>query len=320
VITVKMYGDESADETKSRVFTISGIVGTDDEWADATRCWLRRTKGLPFHGTDLETQDVKHSDRQRHQDNLALYADLTQVLAKSHLSGWAFALDLQDYHAVFPEGTIPDWAYYKCLSDLIGAATRTAKDFNNDPTEADDIRLEFTFDSRIESNGTAGTLYSMMANHPDWRESGVFDTKITFESSRREPRLEMADLLARESMKELDRVITDAPRDKRKSRKALEDTGKFHFVERRKDYWESLKRNVEKPEASELMHEWDRWLDRTGKVQNGRRIYTMQNWILFNAWIDNQVALRKKYDDALSSGRLASESPSEPPKRDEDQS
>ena len=146
----------------------------------------------------------------------------------------------------------------------------------------------------------------------------VLDAKITFESSKREPRLEMGDLLAREAMKELDRVITEAPRPKRGSRKALEDTGKFHFVERRREYWESLRVNVEKPEATELMQEWDRWLDRTGKVQNGQRMYTIQNWILFNAWIDNQDALRKKYDDALSSGG-ASGSPSERPVPDEGQ-
>lgn len=37
VVTVKMYGDESADETKSRVFAIAGVVGTEDEWLLAER-------------------------------------------------------------------------------------------------------------------------------------------------------------------------------------------------------------------------------------------------------------------------------------------
>lgn len=213
----------------------------------------------------------------------------------------------------------PDWAYYKCLSDVIGEATRTARKFNGDPSKEDDVRLEFTFDSRLESNGTAGTLYSMMANHPDWRDSGIFDTKITFESGRREPRLEMADLLAREAMKELDRQLTNAPRPKRGSRVALEATGKFHFVDRRRKYWDNLKALVEKPEATELMREYDGWLLRTGKVQNGKLIRTMQNWILFNAWIDNQDALRKKYDAALSSD-AASDSLSAPREPAEGQS
>ena len=308
-----MYGDESADETKSRVFTIAGVVGTEAEWLLAGREWLRRTRGIPFHATDVESKDVRDDDRQKHKDNLKLYFDLTQVLAKSHLAGWAFSLDLQDYHAVFPEIPDRDWAYYKCLSDLIGAATRTARKFNGDPKEGDDIRLEFTFDSRLESNGTAGTLYSMMANHPDWRGSGVFDTKIAFESGRREPRLEMGDLLAREAMKELDRQITQAPRPKRGARVALEETGKFHFVDRRRVYWDSLKAMVARPEAAELMLEYERWLVRTGKVQNGKPVHTMQNWILFNAWIDNQDALRKKYDAALSSSAEASDLPSAPP-------
>lgn len=90
-----MYGDESADETKSRVFTIAGVIGTEDEWLLAGREWLRRTRGVPFHATDLESKDVRSEDRQKHKDNLKLYFDLTQILAESYLAGWAYSLDLQ---------------------------------------------------------------------------------------------------------------------------------------------------------------------------------------------------------------------------------
>jgi hypothetical protein len=301
VVTVKMYGDESADATKSRVFVIAGVVGTEAEWLLATREWVRRTRGLPFHATDCESRNPKDSDEQ-HQANLDLYRDLTIILAKSHLAGFTYALDLQSYREVFPETLVPDWEYYKCLGDLIGAATRTARDFNGDPQENDDVRLEFTFDSRVESNGTAGALYSMLANHPDWKESGIFDTKIVFESGTSEPRLEMADLLAREAMKDLDRRITKSSRPMRRSFAALQATDKFKFIERGREYWDRLREMVQKPEGFELMEEWDRWLLRTGKVQDGKVARTMQNWVLFNTWIDNQPALRKKYDDAPSSG------------------
>ena len=60
MVTVKMFGDESADATKSRVFAIAGVVGTEDEWQLAMREWLRCTRGLPFHATDRESRDVKH--------------------------------------------------------------------------------------------------------------------------------------------------------------------------------------------------------------------------------------------------------------------
>lgn len=301
VVTVKMYGDESADETKGRVFVIAGVVGTENDWLLSTREWLRRTRGLPFHATDCESRNAKNPDRQKHQDDKDLYRDLTIILAKSDLAGFAFALDLQTYHEVFPVTFVPDWAYYKCLADLIGGATRTARKFNDDPTIEDDVRLEFTFDSRLESNGTAGTLYTMMASHPDWKESGIFDTKITFQGGTSEPRLEMGDLLAREAMKDLDRRITKSSRPIRRSFIALQETGKFKFIERGREYWDDLRTMVEKPEALELMEEWDRWLFRTRKAQDGKPARTMQNWILFNAWIDNQDALRTKYDDALSS-------------------
>jgi hypothetical protein len=37
VLTV--FGDESYDATKSRVFTVSGVLGTDDDWLEAEGEW-----------------------------------------------------------------------------------------------------------------------------------------------------------------------------------------------------------------------------------------------------------------------------------------
>jgi hypothetical protein len=37
MVTLKFYGDESADETNSRVFSVAGVIGTEDEWAEAMR-------------------------------------------------------------------------------------------------------------------------------------------------------------------------------------------------------------------------------------------------------------------------------------------
>ena len=44
-VALKVFGDESADETKSRVFAVAGVIGNEDEWQLAMREWLRRTRG-----------------------------------------------------------------------------------------------------------------------------------------------------------------------------------------------------------------------------------------------------------------------------------
>jgi hypothetical protein len=286
-----MYGDESADETKSRAFAVAGVVGSDDEWAPAIRAWLRRTRGLPFHANHCESEFAHHPDTQKHKDNLKLYKDLTTILVESDLAGFAVALDLESHRAMFPE-VERDFAYFKALADLIGSSAGTAKRINEDRTLDWDVRLEYTFDSRLESDGTASILYTMLSNEPEWAGTGIFDTGIKFEGGD-EPRLEMADLLARESMKELDRKITNSTRPMRRSRQALEHSGKFKFLERRRDYWERLRAVVQKDGAA-VIADFARWLIDTGRIQNGRPADTMANWFLYNAWLYNRDAVTTK--------------------------
>ena len=32
MVTLKLFGDESADATKSRVFAVAGVIGSESEW------------------------------------------------------------------------------------------------------------------------------------------------------------------------------------------------------------------------------------------------------------------------------------------------
>jgi hypothetical protein len=61
-------------------------------------------------------------------------------------------------------------------------------------------------------------------------KTDIVDTKVSFEGGP-SPRLEMADLFARESMKALDRTITTARPKPRASYLALDGTGHFKFIE-----------------------------------------------------------------------------------------
>ena len=87
------------------------------------REWLRRTKGLPFHAKQCESEFANHSDRQKHKDNLKLYEDLTKLLAANSLIGIAVTLDLPSLRKSMPR-LLPDIAYYKCFMDVIHTLRR----------------------------------------------------------------------------------------------------------------------------------------------------------------------------------------------------
>ena len=166
----------------------------------------------------------------------------------------------------------------RLIADVIGAAARTTLKFNELPDE-EPVRLEFTFDSRLESNGTGATMYTALANQPEWAESGIFDTTIRFDGGTgKSIRLEMGDLYAHEAMKELDRKITNIPPRIRASFTALESTKKFHFKERRQEYWDKLKALVNTPDSTELMRQFDVWLIELGQIDGaGRPIRSMNS-------------------------------------------
>jgi hypothetical protein len=285
-----MYGDESADEKQQRVFAVAGVLGTEDEWQLAIREWLRRTRGLPFHATECESRRGKTD--QQITDDRKLYEDLTKILAESYLVGIAVALDLQSQAELFPD-ILPDAAYYKCLADVVAASATTARRFNELPDEPHDVTLEFTFDSRPQSNGAASTLYTTMATLPEWAPTGIFNTKIIFEGGD-EPRLEMGDLLAREAMKELDRKVTKADRDVRKSRAALDKTQKFIFIEHDRAYCEEWRTLVDGAQGGADFEDYRQWLRDTGRMKHGRPHDNPTNRFLFYAWLENRDALKKK--------------------------
>lgn len=137
MVTLKFYGDESADAANS-VFSVAGVVGTDDEWAEAMRFWFRRTRGLPFHANKCESQFAK-TDREKHEENLKLYRDLALILAESHLVGISVSLDIKSRDEFLP-GIPKDFGYYKCLTDVLVNLGQITRDFNADPNEPENAK------------------------------------------------------------------------------------------------------------------------------------------------------------------------------------
>jgi hypothetical protein len=290
---VSVFGDESADETKQRVFAVSGVVGTEKEWGLAVSAWNERTNGKIFHAAHCETEYANDSDPRKHKDNLLLYKDLTQILAQSYLVGSTVALDLVSYREFFSdikEGV----EYYKCFTDLIAGLTRMARSLNETASPEDAVKLEFTFDHRKETEAGAGMLYSALINEPVWASASLLDTKISFEC-RTNPRIQMADLLAREAMKDLDRIVSKSGKEPRKSKQALDQTGKFIFVKRDREYcqqWAAMMEQMQ-TDSGITKEGYIQWLKDTGRVQNDRPHDSWTNRFRYWVWFQNRNELGK---------------------------
>ncbi len=99
--------------------------------------------------------------------------------------------------------------YYKCLQEVI-------KHFAYTVEYRDGTELEFTFDHRQESEYNAGLLYQYMVTLPEWNEQNIFmGARINF-GSRKDVRIQAADIIAREAMKHLDNL------GKRPTRRSLQ--------------------------------------------------------------------------------------------------
>jgi hypothetical protein len=255
-VLLEVYGDESADETKQRVFAVGGVVGTEELWEQIETRWVARTGMIPFHANHCDSDRGDYACT-THSENKALYRDLTTMLAESGLGGWGFVLDLAAQLRVFPDApTIP---YYKCFMEVVQAMRNFAVTNHG--------IVKFIFDMRHESEYNAGLLYGMLREAPE-SEQYMF-SEISFVCSRKNPRVQIADLFTRETMKTYDNRFGPVRRPPRKSWQALRDTGRFH-IEAIADRWfESLREQMKTLQESTGVTKEDylRWLQQY-KVQH----------------------------------------------------
>jgi hypothetical protein len=152
--------------------------------------------------------------------------------------------------------------------------------------ELKDSQFEYVFDSRLETDGTASQIYQSFRTIPEWSGTQIFDTKVTFEGGD-EPRLEMADLLAREAMKELNRKLTGIPRRVRRSYETLDGAvlggvKKFHFREYNDAYCAEWRARVDSPQGQSDRREYEQWL------ANNRTRDSIANRARFYNWLENK--------------------------------
>jgi hypothetical protein len=263
-----VYGDESMDETKQRVCAVAGLIGTEEQWSTLEWQWTQRTNGAPFHGNDCDSDHGDYATRP-HWENKALYRDLTILLANSGLAGYGQAIDLTAKNTVFPESE--DITYYTAFQRVVFA-------MKNFAYHVADI-AELTFDMRLESEHNAGFIYrSLRENESDW--ATYLASKISFGFAKNNPRIQVADLFAREAMKGLDNEVGPVKREIRKSWQALLETNRFQVDAFSREWFEDLKRKL--PEAEKTMNmnrdTYVEWLRKRKRQHNVSNMFQFVDW------------------------------------------
>jgi len=216
-----------------------------------------------FHAADCEFQG-----------NHDLYRDLTQVLVEGAVAGFGVAFDVKAHRELFPE--VPDgYPYLKCLFDLVSTIHKQAVTFNERVLDRRDHGpaidgLHVTLDRRKRGSGNAITLYNLIGQEQGWDRPSLLGATLAF-GSRSNPRIQMADLVAREAMKDLDRLTTGKPAAPRRSKQALDGADKFRWIQHDRSYCERWLASMESLHADSGIYpdEYANWLKKTGRVQSG---------------------------------------------------
>ena len=246
VMVLSVFGDESVDETKERVFAVSGLIGTEAEWQAAEAAWTAKTDGEIFHAADWEYAGRKDE-----------YKVLAQTLAASPVVGVVYAIDLVAFNQVYPD-TLREAPYLKCFTRVVKDIASNIESFNAREGSYTISQVEYTFDNRPEVKFSAARTYGAMLGEPGWSPASLMASKLSFEC-RSNPRIQMADMIAREGMKDLDRKVGSVKFAERQSKIALA-SGHFLFFALGRDDFESERarnKELEKDGFSEAAyHEW----------------------------------------------------------------
>lgn len=256
-VLLSIYGDESSDERQEKVWTVVGVIGTSNEWGLLEEAWRTRTGGLEFHACD-ESEFSPHSktpDPEKHQERLDLYRDLVKIVVDSYVAGLCVSLDVVAYEETFGTG-IQDIGYYSSLTAIIDNAATLAQRFNAQGPES--VEIEFVFDQRVGSEENVLKAYSAFRAQPQWRDSTFFKP-LSFTTSYA-IRIQVADLLAREARKDMERVLGYEKRPQRKAFTALDACKKFIWIRRGRDFCEDL-RNAMGRLSDETGFKWDAYQD-----------------------------------------------------------
>ncbi len=212
-----------------------------------------------FHAKDCETDRGEFATTP-HAENQQLYADLATLIAKSKIFGYSHAVDLVALKAVFGDDILWDSPFYFCFTRVLHDLARNG--YLSLPQEP----VEVTFDCRRESTYNTAQLYEYARRLRDWHFKDFLADKISF-TSRATTGIQVADLLARESMKALDRHVGQS-RALRGSLLAILKGKRFKFAMYSTEFIEQMKAGIETSEAPFRKADYQAWLNANGVIDN----------------------------------------------------
>jgi hypothetical protein len=275
-IVLLAYGDESMDETHTRVCSAGAVIGTEEQWASIGSNWVERNNGVPFHANDCDSDQGDYAAKagedknKKHKENKALYRDLITLLAQSGLCGFASTMDIAAQKAAFP--LMPDhWTYYKVVVDVI--------EFMKNLAVANRDTVKITLDSRAESQFNATLVYAnLREENPEWRDH--LADEISFACSRKSPRVQIGDLFAREAMKDLDNLIGPIKREIRGSWRALRETGRFLSYNWSINWFRDLEKHLPNLAQQEgfVRADYEAWLKESRRNDNLTAYIEFYHW------------------------------------------
>jgi hypothetical protein len=71
-----VYGDESHDDTRQRVYAVAGLLGDEKDWKPLRSAGSKERGARVFHAAECESKYAHDLDGgEKHRANLKLYAD-----------------------------------------------------------------------------------------------------------------------------------------------------------------------------------------------------------------------------------------------------
>jgi hypothetical protein len=286
------YGDDSSDKKKSTVFSVAVVLGSRAQWRHFKPLWEKRNGSIPFHATDCESGwgDYRGIDREA---RTSLYRDLVGMLADSNLFAFSSAVNVAHFRQMFPTNETFEMPYYICFADVI--ANCAALGSIMIPAQ----KIDLTFDQNFERDPSTSDLYAYLGSLKDWSVHGHLGERITFANYRNESGIQVADLLARETMKHMENTML-IPRERwsRASWVRLRRNPRIHirFVDR-----DELVATVSGfPSGMGEMSDYKTW-----RSEHGITSDNLTNRLKYLRWCDSERDIQskqeaiKEFDDDL---------------------
>jgi len=250
MLTYNVFGDESSDQKCEVVFAVGGIFGDETQWDSLATKWVGITQGEEFHAAEWDNPE--RGDQ---------YKALTLALAESMLVGWGDAMDVREYARLFPDA-VQQLPYYFCFGAVIEHFAKYT------PLCIPRGIVNFTFDQNLQVQRHASAIYHDMLDNPAWTDRQYVADEITY-STRKNPKIQIADLWTREIMKHVYNLHGPQQRPMRRSLAALRKTNRFGFDIHETDFFESMKKKFsETYREGRAIGEYEAWRDKLGIQDN----------------------------------------------------